>query len=98
MTWSQYLLVLLSEECAEVSHRVAKALRFGLDETEREGERDKSPLLRDSNLLAVVEMMEEKGLFANRSAGELLRDRKKSRILEHADLSRNLGLLDWNWE
>ena len=32
MDHTQYLLVCLAEECAEVSHRAMKALRFGLDE------------------------------------------------------------------
>jgi len=32
MTRREHLLVILAEECAEVSHRVAKVLRFGLDD------------------------------------------------------------------
>jgi len=34
MTYTEYLLVLLMEECAEVQHRASKALRFGLDEVQ----------------------------------------------------------------
>lgn len=32
----QHLLIILSEECAEVQHKVSKALRFGLDDHEPE--------------------------------------------------------------
>lgn len=32
MNRTEHLLSCLSEECSEVSHRVSKALRFGLDE------------------------------------------------------------------
>jgi hypothetical protein len=31
LTEQDYLLICLAEECAEVQHAVAKALRFGLD-------------------------------------------------------------------
>jgi hypothetical protein len=34
LTEEQYLLICLMEECDEVSQRVAKALRFGLDEVQ----------------------------------------------------------------
>ena len=30
----QYLLLKLSEECSEVSHRASKAMRFGMDEVQ----------------------------------------------------------------
>lgn len=34
MTRTEHLLVILTEECAEVAHRASKALRFGLLEKE----------------------------------------------------------------
>ena len=34
MTRLEHLLVILAEECAEVAHRTAKVLRFGLDDVE----------------------------------------------------------------
>lgn len=34
MNRREHLLVVLAEECAEVAHRTAKVLRFGLDDVE----------------------------------------------------------------
>jgi len=54
-----HLLVTLSEECAEVSQRCTKALRFGLNETQLEHTEDNALRLENelSDLLAIMDLL-----------------------------------------
>lgn len=63
----QYLLLKLSEECSEVSHRASKAMRFGMDEvqsgqTDNNGDRIIGEL-RD--LTTVVTLLMREGILPN---------------------------------
>jgi hypothetical protein len=67
---TDHLLACLAEECAEVSQRVMKALRFGIDEVQPEqaltnAERIVNEL---TDLLAVVAMLEERGIIGRGKA------------------------------
>lgn len=57
----QYLLICLAEECAEVQHRIAKALRFGLTEVEPGQPLNNTERLiaEVADLQAVLEMIDE---------------------------------------
>jgi hypothetical protein len=64
MTREQHLLIKLSEECAEVAHRVSKALRFGLDEIQPGQDLDNGERLWQEihDLIAVIEMLGEEDI------------------------------------
>jgi len=84
---TDHLLACLAEECAEVSQRVMKALRFGINEVQPEqgltnAERITGEL---TDLLAVVSMLEERGIIGrgNTEAFEAKR-RKVKHFMEYA--------------
>lgn len=76
MTKTDHLLVILMEECAEVQHACAKALRFGLDDVRPIGqETNREAIRREAHeLIAVLEMCEHEGIFG------VLEDEKAERI------------------
>ncbi len=66
MNQVEHLLSCLSEECAEVSQRVSKALRFGLFEVQPGQDLTNSEriVLEFTDLLAVVEMLTDIGALS----------------------------------
>ena len=94
MTEQEHLLVILAEECAEVSQRATKALRFGL--TDPKGTEPAQPfdnrtrlLMEINDLLAVVDMLFEEMDYKS----ELLQYSKKEKVKKYLKLSEKLGLL-----
>lgn len=65
MNTREHLLICLSEECAEVSQRVSKALRFGLDEIQPGQHKTNADriVVELADLLAVVTLLEREGAF-----------------------------------
>jgi NTP pyrophosphatase (non-canonical NTP hydrolase) len=65
MNRDELLLVSLGEEACEVSHAVAKALRFGLTETyAKRGHDNAESIARElDDVLAMAEMLRERGLI-----------------------------------
>jgi len=68
MTRTEHLLVCLAEECAEIQHVVAKALRFGLDDIPP-GQHIFAELTNAgrltqevTDLLGVLELLQESGV------------------------------------
>lgn len=61
MTRQEHLLVLISEECAEVSQRACKALRFGLQEIQPDQELTNyhRMMYEFADLLSVMDMLHE---------------------------------------
>ena len=92
MTDEQYLLTLLAEECAEVSQRATKAIRFGLEDPKGAQPgfpSNKERLLEEINdLLVVVEM-----LFGKNYVDENQQNNKKEKIQKYTQLSKELGQL-----
>ncbi len=97
MTGQEHLLACLIEECAEVSHRCCKALRFGID--------DKDPTVTQAttermlisseldDLLAVVEMLYERGILKrNNSQAEAILA-KKEKVLKFMTYAKAAGVL-----
>jgi hypothetical protein len=62
---TEHLLIVLSEECAEVAHRVSKALRFGMVEVQPGQSKSNAERVTDelTDLLAVAEMLVERGVL-----------------------------------
>jgi hypothetical protein len=94
MTEQEHLLVILAEECAEVSQRATKALRFGL--TDPKGTEPQQPfdnqtrlLIEINDLLAVIDMLFEEMEYKS----ELLQSSKKEKVKKYLKLSEKLGLL-----
>lgn len=63
MTREQYLLVCLAEECAEVTQRATKALRFGLEEVQKGQDEDNGERLAYElvDLITVAELLVQDG-------------------------------------
>jgi hypothetical protein len=96
MTKEEHLLTILMEECAEVSQRASKALRFGL--TDPAGTEPNQPytnkdrlLMEINDLYAVIDMVF--GKERSYLSPMLIQD-KKEKVEKYLKLSKKLGLLD----
>lgn len=94
MTRAEHLLVKLSEECAEVSQRAAKALRFGLTEVQLGQDLDNTARLVGEllDLAAVVTLLQHEGLLPRSMNGVDLTPRI-ARIEKYLRYSESLGTL-----
>lgn len=94
MNRTGHLLICLAEECAEVQHAVAKALRFGLDDGyPGAASTNAQDIAREfADVLAVVEMLEEAGAL-ERSTDTHSIERKKARVREHMIYAEQRGTL-----
>jgi len=95
MTKQEHLLVMLAEECAEVSQRATKALRFGL--TDIKGSEPNQPytnqerlFMEINDLLAVLDLLFEDIEYSS----EVMKNYKKEKIIKYLKLSEELGLLN----
>lgn len=96
MNRQEHLLTCLSEECAEVAQRVSKALRFGLDDVQRDQPLSNRVRIRDElkDLLAVVNILCEEGTLSPScmpSQAEV--DQKRAKIERYMEISRREGVL-----
>lgn len=90
MTEQDYLVLLLAEEAAEVVHRASKAIRFGLDEIQRDHiDNNLVRLLHELNDLAAVAY-----LFQEDWMDEQLIEAKKAKVERYMNYSRFLGRLE----
>ena len=96
MTEREHLLVLLIEECAEVSQRATKVLRFGFDDPA--GTEPNQPYTNEKRLIDEVNDLEAvlELLFKDKPfyKSPIHQNRKKERIDKYSKLSKKLGLLD----
>ena len=96
MNRQEHLLVILSEECAELSKEVSKALRFGLnDHAPLSSETNAQRIVAEFNdLVAVFRMLAENDIF---NPDELLNDNsiqeKKSKVERYLIYSKHVGTL-----
>jgi hypothetical protein len=94
----EYLLVCLAEECAEVTHRISKALRFGLKEIQPGQGRTNEQRIYDeiADLYAVLEILEEWGVLKPRAFTETdaAMRAKKIKVEKFMDYSREQGTLE----
>lgn len=93
MTENEYLLTVLSEECAEVTHRVSKMLRFGPTQIEPGQElNNKERLTQElTDLIAVGDILYDRHLVGAVFNSE--KQEKYKKVKKFMDLSRKLGTL-----
>jgi NTP pyrophosphatase (non-canonical NTP hydrolase) len=92
MNRTEHLLTCLAEECAEVSQRVSKALRFGLHEVQpgqadNNAERIAAELV---DLCAVAEILVGEGIIPDRPVSSRA---KREKIEKFMEISRAQGVL-----
>lgn len=96
MNRQEHLLVILSEECAELSKEVSKALRFGLNDHEPlSSETNAQRMVAEFNdLVAVFRMLAENNIF---NPDDLLNDKsiqeKKEKVELYLTYSKIVGTL-----
>ena len=94
MTKTEYLLTCLSEECAEISQRCTKALRFGLNEVQKDQDLDNLERLNYelNDLIGVIEILNENGIVININNRESIK-LKKEKIIKYMEYSKEIGIL-----
>ena len=95
LSYGDYLLVKLAEECAEVQQRVMKLLQFGPGEVQEGQDKTNLKRLRDevNDLVAVIDICEGAGALPTLSFGmqpNLTVD-KAAKMKKYLELSRRLG-------
>lgn len=86
---TEYLLVVLAEECAEIAKQASKGIRFGLDDFEPgQSETNTRRIERElADLMAVVERLG----FRIKDEDKFEKQKKLSKYMDH---SRRLGYLE----
>lgn len=96
MTELEHILSCLSEECGEVVQEVSKIHRFGIS--------DCNPSVKDfvpneerlsneiNDIMGVVEMLKERGIKIELSAGKMLE--KKAKVEKYMKYARERGTLE----
>lgn len=96
MNRSEHLLTCLSEECAEVSQRVSKALRFGLSEIQIDQDKTNAQRIEEElcDLFAVVAILEDEGILKTEQYDlpEWI-EKKRAKIERYMEISRTQGVL-----
>lgn len=92
MNMTDHLLVLLAEECAEVQHAIAKALRFGLDHKWPEKEKTN----RDQITLEVNDVITIASILRARGDIDIAPDNeaKSAKLARMIRLSADLGRVE----
>lgn len=91
-----HILWNITEECDEVSQRVSKSARFGLNEVQPGQNYDNAERIMHefADLLGAMELLEDEGLIKYPSDFRALIDRKKSRFEKFLKISFQQGRLD----
>lgn len=91
----EHLLSCLSEECAEVSQRASKALRFGLTEVQPGQDLDNAARIgvELQDVFTIVEMLVEAGALDVRRDPTAVRIKKK-KVEKFMAYARECGTLD----
>jgi hypothetical protein len=95
MNRAEHLLTCLAEECAEVAQRVSKALRFGLDEVQRDQPLRNRDRIQDElyDLIAVAEILATEGVLGWPIPDKMLVDQKRAKIERYMAIARAQGVL-----
>ena len=99
MTKTRYLLLCLTEECAEVQKEAMKCLRFGLDSSAEGNPTNLEKLAMEMiDLLATIQMVVKSTQQTNTSASEeeisKALKHKKDKVERYMEVSRKAGILD----
>jgi len=95
MTFQEYLLVILIEECDETSQRATKAIRFGMEEIQKDQELNNAQRIigKFNDLYAVMELLKENDLIDVIIDRELI-VAKKEKIMKYYEYSKSLKIFD----
>lgn len=95
MSREEYFLVCLAEECDEVSQRVMKALRFGLDEVQEGQALSNKQRISEElfDLVSVATLCDRMGLLAGVEPNEAAVQRKLAKIEKFMAISCEQGVL-----
>lgn len=93
MTKQEWLLVCLMEECNEVSQRVSKALRFGMDEVQPNQDLNNAQriAMELDDLMTVVDMLQCMSAIDLPNADN--QAVKKVKVKKYMDYARSLGIV-----
>ena len=80
------------EECDETSQRASKAIRFTLEEVQPSQELTNAQRIvyEFNDILAVMELMQERGMISNMFDREAI-DKKKAKVQKYLAYSEQLG-------
>jgi len=94
MNRKEHLLICLAEECAEVAHRVSKALRFGLQEAQPGQSMTNADRIAEElvDLFAVVSMLEDGGVLEVPDDPVAI-SRKRDKVLSYMGYAEQIGAL-----
>lgn len=97
MNRREHLLTCLAEECTEVGKRVAKALRFGLNEVQAGQTLTNRQRIAEEyrDLVAVANILVEEGILAVHEMAVRQKDveAKRAKIERFMEISRREGVL-----
>ena len=95
MTPEEHVLSCLAEECAEVAHRVSKALRFGVKEVQHGQVKNNAERIADelNDLRGVVELLLEMGVLPSQpaAASNFAVQQKKNKVRDYMNYARAVG-------
>ncbi len=94
MKKTEMLLTILGEECVETAQRVSKAIRFTLDEVQPEQKLTNAQRIvyEFNDILAMMEILEEEGIFKNIIDREAI-NKKKIKVAKYLAYSAELGTI-----
>ena len=94
MTREEHLLVILSEESAEVIKEISKILRFGVDEKEPGQDKTNIEKLKTeiNDFMAVIKMLVDDGFIKESDLVNMdAVSKKEQKIEKYLELSKHLG-------
>lgn len=96
MTNLQHLMLIAMEECNEVSQRLSKAIRFGLDEVYPETGKTNAKSLAEeiADLFTTLEMINEIRPIEPGWDSSDHEEKKRAKIKKYMEYSRSLGQLE----
>jgi len=98
LTWKQYVLTKLAEECAEVAQRALKQQQFGKDESQPGQTETNADRLRYeiNDLKSIVILLEDLGEIEHTSTAQFSEhfNRKVEKLLKYSGYSRQLGFVE----
>jgi hypothetical protein len=98
MTTQEHLLTCLAEECAEIQHRVCKALRFGIDDidptTAAPDAKTERSLIKEevTDLIAVAQLLVEEGILPD-GFDPAWTEKKKAKVRRFMEYAKTRGAL-----
>lgn len=99
MTRQEHLLVILTEECAEVIKEADKALRFGLKDHDPHGDRtiNNADLITAEfyDIIAIIGMLRDEGCLKRPPVEDVLNkiETKKMKVEKYLKYSKECGTL-----